>query len=197
MKEMIKMVVVLTFLSALSGGLLAALREGTKDTIEKQELELVKAPALRELFEGADNDPVTDRFKVPDAAGERIVFPAVFDGTPTAVAFEVKGKGYGDDIGVMVAIDLAEEKIYGLGVTTHKETPGLGANAKEDPGFAAQFKGHPLDKPVQVTKDGGEINALSGATITSRAVCAAATEAQAVFETIKPQLQDKLKDISN
>jgi Na+-translocating ferredoxin:NAD+ oxidoreductase RnfG subunit len=38
------------------------------------------------------------------------------------------------------------------------------------PDFAAQFKGKPLNKPMKVTTDGGEINALSGATITSRAV---------------------------
>jgi electron transport complex protein RnfG len=50
MREMIKMVVVLTVLSSFSGGLLAALRDGTKDKIENQQLEFVKGPAIRKIL---------------------------------------------------------------------------------------------------------------------------------------------------
>ncbi|MDX9786820.1 MAG: RnfABCDGE type electron transport complex subunit G [Desulfobacterales bacterium] len=195
MKDMIKMVVVLTVLSSFSGGLLAALRDGTKDLIEKQELNLVKGPAIRKILEGASNDPLVDRVKIPDGETEISVFVGVFDGKPNTVVFETFGTGFADKVGLMVGINVDEDKFHGVGVTTHSETPGLGANAKEDPSFAAQFKGHAVSGSIKVTKDGGDINALSGATITSRGVCVAASDAVTVYQRIKPQLIEKLKEI--
>jgi H+/Na+-translocating ferredoxin:NAD+ oxidoreductase subunit G len=196
MKDMIKMIVVLTVLSSLSGGLLAALRDGTKDRIEMQELNLVKGPVLHELLKGASNDPLKDRFKVKDGDVERNIFVGVFDGKPNVVAFEVMGKGFAAEVGLMTAINVDNDTFIGAGVTTHSETPGLGARAKEDPTFTAQFKGHAVTASIKVNKDGGDINALSGATITSRGVCAAASEAATIYERIKPQLIEKLKDYS-
>ncbi len=117
-----------------------------------------------------------------------------FDGDPNTVAIETFGNGYGDKVGVMIAVNVNNDEIVGLGVTTHKETPGLGGNAKDDPSFAAQFKGLVLGEAIKVTKDGGSINALGGATITSRGVCSAATDAGAIYKQIKPQVVAKLKD---
>lgn len=193
MREMINMVLVLTVLSAFSGGLLAAVRNGTKDRIENQVLQLVKGPAIMSILDGASNDPVTDRFKIQDGDTERTVFVGVFDGTPNTVALEAFGKGYGGDVGLMVAINLTDDNIVGVGVTTHAETPGLGEKAKTDPSFGAQFKGKSALNPIQVTNDGGEINALSGATISSRAVCGAASQAGDIYKRLKPQLEEKLK----
>jgi electron transport complex protein RnfG len=196
MQEMIKMVVVLLVLSLGSGSLLAALRDGTKERIENQELELVKGPAVRTILEGAANDPIADRFKLTDGETERSFFVGVFDGEPSAVVFEVTGKGYGDKFGLMVGLDVKADKIIGIGMTTHKETPGLGGNAKDDPKFAAQFKGLGLDAPVQVTNDGGSINAISGATITSRAVAAATTDAAEIYKRLKADLEPQMKSIA-
>jgi electron transport complex protein RnfG len=193
MGEMIKMVVVLTILSSFSGGLLAALKDGTKERIENQELNLVKGPAVRQILEGSSNDPVADRIKMQIGDEEKTLFIGVFDGEANTVAFETEGKGFADKFGLVVAVNTDTDKLVGIGVTTHKETPGLGANAKENPSFAAQFKGLPVDQPVKVTTDGGSINALSGATITSRGVCAATTEALKLYSEIKPQLLDQIK----
>ena len=68
MREMIKMVVVLTVLSTVSGGLLAAVKSGTQERIENQVLNFVKGPAIRSIMEGATNDPINDRFNL--AVGE-------------------------------------------------------------------------------------------------------------------------------
>jgi electron transport complex protein RnfG len=189
------MVVVLTVLSAFSGGLLAALKDGTKERIENQELSLVKGPAVKAILEGASNDPVADRFKMKVGDIEKTFFVGIYDGKPKTVAFEVSGNGYGDKIGVMVGVDVDDDKMVGLGVTTHKETPGLGANSKDDPKWALQFRGKSLDQPFKVTTDGGEISAISGATITSRGVCGAATQAAALYKQIKPELIAKLKEV--
>ena len=194
MREMIKMLLVLTILATLSGGLLAAIRDNTKDRIENQVLEFVKGPAIRSILEGATNDPIVDRFPMKDGDIERTFFVGVLEGEPRAVTFETSGKGYGGDVGLMVGIDTKDNKILGVGVTTHAETPGMGAKAQTDPSFAAQFRELPLDEQVNVTGDGGSINAISGATITSRAVCSATNDALKLYEKLKPQLADKLKE---
>jgi electron transport complex protein RnfG len=196
MQEMIKMVVVLTILTSFSGGLLAALKDGTKERIENQELELVKGPALRVILEGASNDVVADRFKVTDNDVERDIFVGVFDGKPNTVAFETEANGFADKIGLIVAFNIDEDKLAGIGVTTHKETPGLGARAKTDTNFSKQFAGLPATDPVKVNQDGGSINALGGATITSRAVCAGTSDAIEIYKKIKPKLVEELKEFS-
>jgi len=193
MREMINMIVVLTVLSALSGGLLASVRNGTMDKIENQQLEFVKGPAIREILKGCSNDPVADRFKIKDGDIERSFFVGVFDGKPDVVVFEVTGTGYADNFGLMLGVNINDDQLAGVGVTTHKETPGLGANAKDDPGFPAQFKGASIDNAVKITSDGGSINAISGATITSRAVCTAATKAFETYKRLKPQIEKNIQ----
>ena len=120
----------------------------------------------------------------------------VLEGEPRAVTFETSGKGYGGDVGLMVGIDTKDNKVIGVGVTTHAETPGMGAKAQTDPSFAAQFRELPLDEQVNVTGDGGSINAISGATITSRAVCSATNDALKLYEKLQSQLADKLKEFN-
>ena len=193
MGEMIKMVVVLTVLSIVSGGGLSWLKDFTEPKIENQVMNLVKGPAIRAMLSEAENDPVEDRFKIMDGEVERNVFVGVFDGTADTVVMEASASGYGDKVGMVVAINMPEQTLRGVAVTTHKETPGLGAMAKDDPKFAAQFMGQSITSPIAVTKDGGAINALSGATITSRAVCTGVNNAIESFNNLKPQLEEKIK----
>ena len=195
MREMIKMVIVLTILSCFSGGLLAYIRTNTQERIDNQVLEFVKGPAIRAIFEGATNDPIIDRFTIKDGDVERTFFVGVLDGEPRGVALETFGKGYGGDVGLMVGIDVKENVLLGVGVTTHAETPGMGAKAKSDPSFAAQFQGLELEQSYKVTSDGGSINVISGATITSRAVSAAATDADQIYQKLKSQIAEELKGI--
>lgn len=194
MREMIKMVVVLTCLSAISGGLLAKVEEITKPQIENQRLVNVKGPALKAIFADASNDVIADRFTLPDGETERTFFVGVVDGEPRAVAFENYGKGYGGDVGFMIGIDLKDDTVIGASVTTHSETPGFGSRAKSDPKFAAQFSGMSVMEPFQTTKDGGQVNAVSGATITSRAVCTAATTTSEAYQRLKDQLLAKAQE---
>jgi electron transport complex protein RnfG len=193
MGEMIKMVVVLTILSIVSGGGLAQLKAFTEPQIENNVMNLVKGPAIRAMLSEAENDPVADRFKIKDGDTERTVFVGVLNGKANTVVLESTASGYGDKIGLVVGINMDEQVLAGIAVTTHKETPGLGAEAKNNPAFAAQFKGKPITSAIQVTNDGGEISALSGATITSRAVCKGTMDAIGLYNTLKPQLVEKLE----
>ena len=193
MGEMIKMVVVLTVLSIVSGGSLSWLKDFTEPKIENQVMNLVKGPAIRQILNEADNDPVEDRFKIQDGEEERNVFVGVFGGAPDTVVMEASASGYGDKVGMVVAINMADETLRGIAVTTHKETPGLGARAKDDPSFAGQFAGQSIGSPFGVTTDGGQISALSGATITSRAVCTGVNNAIEAYNRLKPQLEEQIQ----
>jgi electron transport complex protein RnfG len=110
------------------------------------------------------------------------------------VAFESAGKGFGGDLGLMVGVNLNDDKIVGVGVTTHSETPGVGSRAQTTPSFTAQFKGLEAEEQFQVKTDGGQIDALSGATVTSRGVCAGVTEAGKIYERLKPKIAEQLKN---
>ena len=182
MREMIKMVLVLTFLSALSGGLLAAARDQTWGTIENQRLKFVKGPAIAKIFPDASNDPIADRFSVTDGKNEKTVFIGKLDGEAQAIFIEGTGKGYSGDVGLIVGIDLKSNQILGVGVTNHSESPGIGSRAKDEPHLAGEFKGRVLGADLRITTEGGVINAISGATITSRGVCRAAMEAVNFYE---------------
>ena len=96
----------------------------------------------------------------------------------------------------MVAVNLDDDNIIGVGVTTHSETPGVGSRAKTDPGFAAQFKGQSIKDAFKVKTDGGQVDAVSGATVTSRGVTIAATEAGKIYEKLKPEITKKLKEFA-
>lgn len=194
MREMIQMVVVLVVLGSVSGGLLAAVRNGTQEKIENQQLKFVKGPAIASIMEGAANDPIADRFKLEVGDTEKSFFVGKFDGKPKAVAFETYGKGFGGDVGLMVGIEVDSGKLLGIGVTTHGETPGMGSKAKDDPTFVSQFKGMELKDSYKVATDGGQINAISGATITSRAVCSATTDAVKIFNEKKSEIEAKMQE---
>jgi electron transport complex protein RnfG len=193
MREMIKLFIVVAIFSAVAGGMLAQVRAVTASKIDYNKLKYVQGPTIVSILEGASNDPLADNFKITDNEIERKFFVGEFDGKRNTVAFETFGAGFGGNVGVMVAVDLDTDKVIGIGVTTHSETPGLGSRAKTDPAFAKQFKGKSILEPFKVKPDGGEIDALSGATITSRGVCAAVTAASEIYKRLKDEIEKNIQ----
>lgn len=193
MREMIRLLVVIAVFSAVSGGLLAAIQNGTRDRIEYQQLKFVKGPTIQQILEGSSNDPLVDRFKLPDGKEERSFFVGVFDGKANIVALEAFGKGFGGDIGVIIAVNVENDEIVGIGVTTHSETPGVGSRVKTDPSLSEQFKGLPIKEPFKVKADGGQIDAISGATVSSRGVCGAVVDSAEIYMRLKKDIIEKLK----
>ena len=100
-------------------------------------------------------------------------------------AMEVRPVGFDGQIVMMVGVDF-EGKVLGISVVSHTETAGLGAvaAAKTEAGnsFRGQFVG--ADAQCLVTKDGGGIDAITGATITSRAVCVGVSAAIACADSL-------------
>jgi len=196
MFEMIKMVVVLGVLGLLSGGSLAYIHNSTKDQIESQELKFVKGPAIMEIFKNVENNPIEDRFKIIDSGKEKSFFIGKTDGKADYVAFESSGVGFGGDIGVMIGVNVTDDQIVGVEVTTHAETPGIGARAKTDQSFVSQFKGFILKDTFKVKADGGQVDAMSGATVTSRAISTALTDASAYYQQNKSKIVEQLKHLT-
>lgn len=129
------------------------------------------------------------------------------DGHLAGIAAEGAAKGYGDTVRILFAWDPARAAITGFGVVSSRETPGIGDKVTTDPGFLANF---PLAAPlsddrmelaheIRTVKHGTkanpwEVDAIAGATITSRAVGKAINEAaQALVPRLAPHL-DALKE---
>lgn len=195
MREIIKMFIVLGLICGVSGALLAGVRLGTMEKIEYQELTFVKGPVIEEVLAGCTNNPVDDRFKLYYEEEEINFFPGIFDGKCSKMAFETKGSGFGGDIGLIMAVNIEDDTIAGTGITTHKETPGVGSRAKDSKPFKSSFIGLSLDQPIKIKSDGGAVDAVSGATVTSRGVCAGATLGSEIYKKLKGEILAKAKEI--
>ena len=106
-------------------------------------------------------------------------------GKLVGVAIEEHGAGYGGPIGVLVGFNVANDTLAGIGTTQLSETPGLGMRVKE-PSFREQFAGAKL--PVKLSAQGGSIDGISGATISSKGVIEAVEKADALYKKLKPEL---------
>ena len=81
--------------------------------------------------------------------------------------------------------DVNRDTLTGIGITTMKETPGLGTRVA-DPAFTGQFTGKPAD--ARLKSQGGDIDAVSGATISSTGVVTALGNAAKVYAALKPEI---------
>ena len=189
---MISMIVVLTALTAFSGGILSVVKSGTEVQIENQVLKFQKAPAIAEIFPEVSNDPLAERFTVEKDDVKVQIFPGTLADGSKAVAFEAKGTGFGGPIGLMVGINVATDEIIAARVTTHAETPGIGTRAKDDLSFVDQFAGKGIDANLNAKGNGGEIDAMSGATVTSLGVCTAAVQAQDLYKKLKSDIVNQI-----
>ena len=150
----------------------------------------VTAPVIAQLNEQKTQQAIE---LVLPGGGEEIAAPAVDTGVPVGkvyrgengYAVEVLPSGFDNTITMMVGVD-TEGNVLGISVVKHTETAGLGAVAaaatSAGEAFRAQFVGQ--TGSVSVTKDGGQIDAITGATITSRAVCAGVNAALACVAAI-------------
>jgi len=187
MMQYIKMIVVLTGIAAVCGFLLSTVKQVTAVRIEEQILVNVKLPALKSVLDSSTNDLMQDRRTITMDEQEYVVFEGKKEGKTWAIAFEGKGTGFGGDIGIMVGFDLEKDILTGIGILTHQETPGLGARISETM-FRDNFKNKPITAVFKVKKDNGEVDAVSGATYSSRGVCSAVRKCIALYPAIKKKV---------
>ena len=144
--------------------------------------------AIKAVVPEFDNIPSEDSWNVEVDGKQYKVYPATYQGKVMGYAIEVLPTGFGGTIDMLVGFDAETGKIYNTSVISHSETPGLGAKITEtgEGSFRAQFDGmDPAATKFMVRKDGGDIDAITASTITSRAFTSGVAEAYKVYLTIK------------
>ena len=161
----LRLALTLFLIAAVVAGALSMVNSVTKPVIDQLNEEKTQQ-AIEAVLPGGYDEMITD---YADASG---IVSKVYKGA-NGYALEVLPAGFDNTITMMVGVDF-DGNVLGISVVSHTETAGLGAVAAEKTSkgedFRSQFVG--TFGSVAVTKDGGEVNAITGATITSRAICA-------------------------
>ncbi len=143
--------------------------------------------AISEVVPPFDNDPVAEAYLMPDGMGDSLlVYPARSGDELMGFALNsFSNNGFSGTIRIMVGFDM-EHKIVNYAVLQHAETPGLGSKMTEwfrditRPGQSVV--GRDLSQGVlSVSKDGGEVDAITASTITSRAFMEAVNRAYTAY----------------
>lgn len=171
------MVLSLTLISLGASACLGYVYQMTKEPIELSLL-AKKLEAIKLVVPDFNNDPNSEMYKLPTGEGDSLeIYPAKKDGI--LVGYGVKTytkKGFSGNI-TLAAGFKTDGTIVNITVLDHKETPGLGTKITE-PQFKDQFKDkNPLQFALKVKKDGGPVDAITAATISSRAFCDAVQRA--------------------
>jgi Na+-translocating ferredoxin:NAD+ oxidoreductase subunit G len=167
------MFLVLGGVSVLAAAALASVQKLTEEPIRKAAL-AAQETAIKAVVPTFDNSPVEEQYWLPTSEGDSLCcFPASKGGKLQGVAIESYSRnGYGGLIKVMVGLE-PDGRVHGFSVLSHAETPGLGSNMET--WFKTNKPGqyvpglHPAETKLRVRKDGGDVDAITAATITSRA----------------------------
>ena len=187
------MVFTLFIVCLVSSTLLGGAYALTKEPIKAANIAKVNS-SISGVVPAFDNDPSKEIF-TKELNGKRFnVYPAKKGGKIVGYAVESStSAGFGGRIVLMVGFN-TDGTIFNTSVLSHSETPGLGDKMVEGKSnFSVQFKGkNPADFKLAVKKDGGDVDAITASTITSRAFCDALVTAYKVFQLcIEDQTKNK------
>jgi len=178
----LNMTITLFLITMVAGVSLGYINDITKGPKAKAKLER-KVNALKQVLQEFNNNPVEEVLMLKsDKAKDSIeVYTGTFDDKHIGTAIVGSSdKGYSGLVKIMVGFN-PDESIKNIVVLEQKETPGLGTKMKGDK-FLRQFRGKtPTEFNVMPKKDGGDVDALTGATITTRAFGEATQMAYDVF----------------
>ena len=188
------MVLVLMLVCLGASAAVAVVYAVTKDPIDAAEV-AKKNSAIKEVVPEFDNNPYEEALDVmadqaaPDKTNK--VYPAKKGGEIVGYAVEsTTTKGFGGPFTIMVGFT-PDGKVYNTSVISHSETPGLGAKITDSKSsFITQWNGKNLldgSVNISVKKDGGDIDAITASTISSRAFCDAMQIAANVFNNISTE----------
>ena len=181
------MVLVLTLVAVIMGGILAYVNHLTEGPIAEQK-EKALADGIKAVMVCDDLKVAkTDVVKQNDAKGKEMTFTVYqikdAQGNDLGAAVESTTMGFGGDLKVLVGFD-TKGTILGYTLLEHAETPGLGAKA--DQWFQDNMKGDIVGEnpaePLTVSKDGGQVDAITASTITSRAFLLAINNAYKAYK---------------
>lgn len=183
------MVVVLVGVAVITGCILAYVNHVTAGPIEEQNKKTL-ADGIKAVMGGGDvTVSATDTVAMESGGKEHqfVVYQVETGGDYLGAAVQSTTGGFGGDLKVLVGFN-PEGDILGYTLLAHAETPGLGAKADkwfqqpEDGGKASIIGLNPEKANITVSKDGGDIDAITASTITSRAFLLAVTNAYAAYK---------------
>lgn len=176
--EILRVGAILFAITALSAFLLAFVNSFTAPVIAENN-RLAEETAMKKVLPSGEN------FKLVDISlEENSSVDKIYSAGEAGVVVTVSPRGYGGAVSMVVGID-GDYKVTGVEIISQSETAGLGANCTNEE-FREQFKGKSGD--IKVVKSGAgenEIDAISSATITSKAVTKGVNEAVAIVKKIR------------
>lgn len=167
----------LTIIALVSSALLGFVYEFTKEPIALSNLNK-KLNAIKQVVPEFSNNPNDEMFRLATGEGDSLeIYPAKKDDVIVGYAVNTyTSKGFSGNISLMAGFR-PDGTIINISVLEQKETPGLGTKMTE-PGFKDQFnEKNPAEFKLKVKKDGGPVDAITAATISSRAFCDAVQRA--------------------
>ena len=181
------MALVLTGVAVITGGILAYVNNLTSGPIAQQK-EKALADGIKAVMGGGELSVAkTDTVRQNDEKGKEMTY-IIYQTQDSqkkdlGAAVESTTQGFGGDLKILVGFD-PEGNILGYTLLEHAETPGLGAKA--DQWFQKGQKGDIIGKdpkePLTVSKDGGQVDAITASTITSRAFLLAVNNAYKAYK---------------
>ena len=183
--SMASLVIVLAVICLVSAAILGLINQVTVGPIQANTEKTVQESLRTVMPIDGDYEDVTDQYSgdpvTVDVTGVSVPVKAVYKAADEGYVVETMSpNGFGGALDMMAGVD-NEGNVTGIAIISHAETSGLGSKST-DPEWQAQFKG--VNGTIGVTKDGYQINAITGSTITSRAVCDGVNAAIAVVETL-------------
>lgn len=168
MKENLKLGAILLLITSIAGFLLGFANDATKDAIlenskvSKEDLKLILpvATSIKES-EIEASDEISEVYEAYDDESEKVGY-----------VFKLTTKGFHGPVDLVIAIG-SDNKVSGMKVLAHSETPGLGAKITEDK-FTSKITNLPIDEEIEMVKVSptkeNQVEAISGATVSSKAV---------------------------
>ena len=176
------MAIVLTAVTVIAGALLGYVNDLTKGPIADANAKAL-SDAIAVVVPGFDNQPTENPETIEVNGASYTIYKATKGGEFIGAAVRSTSNGFGGPLTILVGFD-AEGNIIDYSLLSHAETPGLGSEA--DIWFKKDGKGsvigmNPGKNPLSVSKDGGNIDAITASTITSRAFLAAVNNAYQAY----------------
>ena len=178
----ISMVLTLFLVTFIASAALGYLYELTKGPIAASKL-AKQNNAIMQVVPEFDNEPGTEVYKMKVDGDTLEFFPAKKNGELVGTAVSTfTNNGFSGNFKIMVGF-LPDGTIHNISVLEHKETPGLGDKMQKNKSdWSVQFNGKkPADFKLKVTKDGGDVDAITASTISSRAFCDAVERAYKAY----------------
>lgn len=176
------MVIVLTGVTVVAGALLGYVNELTKEPIAQANAKAL-SDAIAIVVPGFDNNPAEAPETIEVNGATYKIYKATKGGEFIGVAVESAANGFGGALNVLVGFD-KEGNIIDYSLLSHAETPGLGSKAADwfKKGGKGDITGmNPGASALTVSKDGGQVDAITASTITSRAFLQAVNNAYAAY----------------